>query len=95
MSPGAVALGFGGLALAGTGLYIATRHVPTPRERLIDAGLQPVEAIAGATSTAISIAPYVPILIVLLLFGLLALIVLVIAPALPGIAGNVAKGYSK
>lgn len=78
MSPGAVALGFGGLALAGVGLWAATLHEPTPRERLIDAALQPIEAVAGATSTAISLAPYIPILIVLLLFGLLALAIFVV-----------------
>ena len=95
MSPGAVALGFGGLALAGVGIWVATRHEPTPRERLVDALISPVEAVSGATSTAISLAPYIPLLIILLLFGLLALIIFVIAPALPGIASGVAKGYSK
>lgn len=87
-----LALGLGGLALAGAGLYVAVHHEPTPRERLVDAALAPVEALSGGVSTALTIAPYMPIIIVVGLVALVALALFLTAPALPGIAASYAKG---
>lgn len=81
MSP-VVILGLGGLVLAGAGLYIATRHEPTPRERLVDAVLTPIEGVSGALSWA----PYLPLIMILGALVLLGLVIFAIAPALPGMA---------
>lgn len=81
MNTGVVILGVGGLALAGAGLYVAVRHEPTPRERLIDAALSPVEAVSGAVSTGITIAPYIPLLVIVGVLLLAALLIFVVGPA--------------
>lgn len=92
MSGGVVVLGLGGLAFAGVGLYVLTRHEPTPRERLVDAVISPIEAASGAVSTGITLAPFIPLIVVLLLVGLAALIVLVVGPAFGrGLAGTAIK----
>lgn len=87
MTTGTVIVVGMGLAFAGVGLYVATRHEPTPRERLIDAVISPVEAASGAVSTGLTLAPFLPLIVLVLLAALVGLVIL----ALPSAAlGNIA-----
>lgn len=77
MTTGTVIVVGMGLAFAGVGLYVATRHEPTPRERLIDAALSPIEAASGAVSTGLTLAPYIPLIVFFTLAALVGLVILI------------------